>query len=323
VIRFLPEWEWGWKTPLLLDPLAFAQASEPSDLALLPPLLEDILDPTLLNRISLNDADATLTEALDRLKTSRVGLRFERVQETLFRAHPHTLELRASVPVGQRTEIDLLQRVETDFLLHWEVAVKFYLALDPGGSTDPMRWVGPSLRDALGRKLRTIREKQLGALLTPEDRFSIGLATRDRVVALPKVHGVLFLPLDSPNDPAPALRNPEGVSPQGLRGTWMKSSDVAEYFSALEEGARIRALIDRKEWIRDQRLVDGTPSEIPSRDLARQIAEAIESSATPAHFAVVFGRVRPEFRFFVVPNAWPAQAEAALDSFASPGRIKT
>jgi hypothetical protein len=326
--RFLPEWEWGWKTPLLLDPLAFAASSDASLLARAPKLISELLDPSWIDRLPFPQADEALAACFEGLKTSRVGIRFERVQEVLLRLHPRTLDLRAGIQIARKTEVDLLQRIEPDSLIHWEIAVKFYLALDPVGSPDPVRWVGPGLRDTLGSKMRRIRERQLPALASLEDREAIGLSPRDRVLALPKIHGILFLPFAAAPSGASTgtPENPEGISESGLRGVWCESAHLSAYFSEVlrQSGTpRIRSLDDRKEWIRDQRLVDGIPEETPSDALASRISQKIEASGEPAQFAVVDRERKSEARFFVVPDGWRIRAEAAMDSLRSPGKLKT
>ena len=59
----------------------------------------------------------------------------------------------------------------------------------------------------------------------------------------------------------------------GVRTTVRTVEDIAlvpAFFAELAGEARVRSLSDRKEWIRDQRLVEETPGEIPSADSARR-----------------------------------------------------
>lgn len=298
MISFRSEWEWGWKTPLLLDPSAFSPDSE---------ILPELLSPKYLDSFPFSEADTLLEQKLHALKSSRVGLRFERIQEVLFHFHPRTLELRASIMIPGRTEIDLLQQIERDLYIHWEIAAKFYFALDPGGSEDPFRWVGASLQDCLGLKIRTIRERQLRALADAPERHFVGIEENARVFAFPKVHGVLFLPREK----APTSL-PPGVSPGGLRGIWIPASEFPEFFTECRaNGSHLRALGDRKQWIQDQRLISGIAEETQPSKIEK-----------PEQFTILSNDGKTETRLFVVPDDWRERAEGALDSLIQAGKIK-
>ncbi len=91
------EWEWGWKTPLLLRFQA-------------PRRVRDFLE-TPLEKIDLVEAEAGFSRRIAELRSSRIGMRFERVQEALFRTHPDTESLRTGLVIPGKTEIDLLHRL--------------------------------------------------------------------------------------------------------------------------------------------------------------------------------------------------------------------
>lgn len=62
-------------------------------------------------------------------------------------------------------EIDfILQKVETEQVIHLELAYKFYL-LDPSISTESIRnWIGPNRNDSLVEKLEKLKQKQFPLL---------------------------------------------------------------------------------------------------------------------------------------------------------------
>jgi hypothetical protein len=312
--RFRPEWEWGWRSPLLCAPDPRAPSLS------LPDRFSDLLDPSLLDRIDLDEADRLLERSLAGLTTSRLGVRFERVQETLFRLHPATRSLRANLAIPGRTEVDLLQETVSGDLLHWEIAVKFYLGLDSGGSTDAGRWIGPGLRDTLGAKLRVIRERQLGALETLEGRRVVGLADDAPVRAFAKVHGILFRPLESTARPGASITLPAGVRAEAPRGLWAPLSTLGRALEAISDTKPgFRLLSDRNRWIQDQRYVAGTPWESPTREFLESIRAAVLPEGRP----VMIASSREDLRLFVVPDDWASRAHAAVDTIRASGRIES
>jgi hypothetical protein len=299
------EWEWGWKTPLLLRFQA-------------PNAVRSFLD-TPLEKIDLPEAEACFSRRIADLKSSRIGMRFERVQEALFRNHPDTESLLTGLVIPGKTEIDLLHRLKSlpSVIIHWEVAVKFYLGLDECGSDDADRFVGPSLKDTLGRKSRTIFGRQLKVLEDPEVRRTyaeaFGITMQDRILTLPKVNGVLFHPFRGQTE----LHRPEVAAEGGQRGAWFEIDRLPDFLADLssETGAdttRVRWLNDRRDWIREQTAVIPHPeNETRLKDcLKSNLATRFQSHFTgggdPIQGAVLrkSGNQENESRFFIVPSGW-------------------
>jgi hypothetical protein len=320
----LAEWEWGWKTPLLLR--------FPDE----PPAEVSAFLATPLERIALAEAEASFTRRTAELRTSRIGIRFERVQAALFDAHPDTRSLRTNLVIPGKTEIDLLHRLRTlpDTIIHWEVAVKFYLGLDVGGSLEADRFIGPSLKDTLGIKTRAIFGRQLAVLTDPTVRASLGAAfgilPGDAVLRLPKVHGILFLPFHGRVE----RRRPPTVTAEGLRGAWTPIDRLPEFIASVEAEtgdakARVRWLRDRTDWIRDPaRVLGETVDETPLKGflnsgLALRFQSHFADHGEPIQATVLMGGKAPtEFRFFVVPSGWPDKAERELETLRGGSRIK-
>jgi hypothetical protein len=318
------EWEWGWKTPLLL------RFRSP-----IPAAISDFLE-TPLAEIDLTAAEVGFASRMADLRSSRIGLRFERVQEALFRGHAGTDSLSTGLVIPGRTEIDILHRLKTlpGTAIHWEVAVKFYLCMDAGGSTDADRFIGPSLRDTLGKKTRGIFNRQLAILSDPAIRAEygprFGIDPEETILALPKVHGILFYPFRGGTT---ELRLPDAVSPAGSRGAWVTTAELPEFIAEtarrpeFSEG-RVRWLRERREWICDQASVPGpTGEEVELKDylnspLADRIAGHFSAQGEPIQATILspaFGI--PEFRFFVVSPDWPLTAERELETLRDKGRI--
>ncbi len=319
------EWEWGWKTPLLLRFQAV-------------PAVTDFLSFPI-ERLALAEAEAVFARRLSELRTSRIGIRFERIQEALFRAHPATESLETGLVIPGRTEIDLLHRIRglPGTVVHWEVAVKFYLGLDDGGSIDADRYIGPSLKDTLGIKTRAIFGRQLTALSNPETRAAFGprfgIAPAETILPYPKVHGILFNPFRGRAD----RRTPPLIAEDGMRGAWFEFDRLADFLGdvaaefAGSESLRIRWLSDRRDWIRDQvRRPGGAEDESGLKDclksaLAARWQSHFAGDGEPIQGTVLLRNERrdSELRFFIVPNGWHRAAERGLETLRGEGRIKT
>ncbi len=313
------EWEWGWNTPLLLHPVL------PPD-SLLPAIRDFLATP--LDRLDFASGEKILSVRLAALKTSRLGIRFERIQEALFLSHPETLDLRPGIVIPQRTEIDLLHRLRTwpEGWIHWEVAVKFYLALDRHGSADSHRWVGPSLQDTLGRKLHKIQSRQLPILEDPDVRRSLGIPEAAPIESLPLMRGIFYRPHDAGGE---TLR-PDRVRPDGARGIWIPESKLAPWLerrALAVSSSAFHVFGDRREWLRATAIGTGTPLkdylnsplEGAIRSHFRTNTEGQEAPA-PLH-GTFTAPGAAELRVFVVDDGWADRAEAMLDRMRHEGRI--
>jgi hypothetical protein len=120
-------------------------------------------------------------------------------------------------------ELDFLVRdLVSDQLIHLELAVKFYLAVE---TKSGILLPGPDARDNYFRKLEKMRSHQLtlvknfGALLP--DRFQ-----EEEIVAQQLVHGCIFNHVH-----ANQTVEEEFLNPNGRRGKWLHAQDCADYFA--------------------------------------------------------------------------------------------
>lgn len=174
----------------------------------------------------LDQNPTALEDFLNRLKSTRLGLRFETLMWfwlTEADYHPyqligHSLQQRE----GAKTlgELDfLLKNTETKQIEHWEVALKYYLA---EANYQLPNWFGLNRTDTLYKKLQHFTEKQFQ--FKHVDQHVI-----DRKFAIMK--GQLYLPQQ---------RNhsiPNWVNPQRRLGTW--GHDILPEYYRLQ----------RHEWI--------------------------------------------------------------------------
>jgi hypothetical protein len=283
---------WAIGSPTLLDPgfAGFAQrvVSDPYCVCCLKRCASWLRD--------LNDSPTALLEFLQARPSRRLGRYFECLIEFWLRHDPAFELLVAHRCVRDRSrtlgEFDFVfrdrERVE---LMHWEVAVKFYLQVD--GSA----WEGhlaPSTIDRLDVKLTKTFGYQLELSRLPEGRVALGLGNSPiRPAAFMK--GMLFYPLLEPHT------EPRGISPRHLRGWWLHQSDSAR----LRPDRRWLPL-PRLWWLAPRRLEANEQNQLWDLDcLARRLADQkaplmlAELNLSPQ------GIWEETSRGFVVPAAWP------------------
>lgn len=119
-------------------------------------------------------------------------------------------------------ELDyLLRDLNSGGLVHLELAVKFYLAVNRGGG---MVFPGPDARDNYHRKLARLRERQL--VLTRKCRDLLPEKYRgEEIEAKQLIYGCLF---DYINAREPAVA--DFISPNCRRGKWLYQSELTDDF---------------------------------------------------------------------------------------------
>lgn len=110
-------------------------------------------------------------------------------------------------------EYDLLWRDATGQLNHWEVAVKFYLQVDPDAGLSG--FIGPMTRDRLDLKVAQLRDKQLQLSCTPAGAAALPVEN-EPVIKRALLKGWLFYPAHGQVNMA------DGVSTQHLAGWWQR-----------------------------------------------------------------------------------------------------
>ncbi|WP_052365167.1 DUF1853 family protein [Halotalea alkalilenta] len=168
---------------------------------------------------------------LDERPSRRLGEYVERLWQWLIARAPNAELIAANqvLRADQRTlgELDLLyrRRDAPHRLIHLELAIKFYLGLDPGpGAPDSARrWIGTDGRDSLELKLRHLTEQQTRLLDAPLARAALNQQLGSALAAETAgpierqcaMLGVLFHPW--PN----ALPAPRDAKPGHLVGRWL------------------------------------------------------------------------------------------------------
>ncbi len=188
-----------------------------------PRLIDDLPEARAFDSLSL-----IAPEAPDPLNLQqKLGHLYEDALAVMLDATPRYDALASGIQIQQaagRTlgELDFLVKDRrTDQLIHLELAVKFYLAVET--ECDPLL-PGPDTRDNYYRKLQKMRTHQL--LLTKKYRDRLPDAYNNQeIVPQHLVHGCIFNHVNA-RKPAEA----EFLNPHGRRGKWLHAEDCADYF---------------------------------------------------------------------------------------------
>ncbi|MDF3835795.1 DUF1853 family protein [Cupriavidus basilensis] len=272
----------------------------------------------------------------------RLGRHAERLlQFTL--EHAEGLELlAANLPVrrvgshGVQTlgELDFVWRdVASGATVHWEMAAKFYLLVEPvpaaggmpgsgDGSEDGRGnavlerrcFVGPNLVDRLGDKLEHIVRRQLPLSHTPE-----ALALLGRPVDRSEVYLLGWLFYRDGVVPADIARL--GIAPDHLHGWWSSLQDWSDWARA-RDGSRWYRL-PRSAWMAPARVAQAhtETAEAVHEALALRFAETHHDKNWRREAPVMLCEVEPagqpgmwreRTRGFVVPPGWEERARERI-----------
>lgn len=207
-------------------------------------------------------------------------------------------------------ELDFLVRDRhSGVLQHWEVAVKFFLGVRPGG--DASAWIGPGLRDRLDLKLARLRTHQLRLCRIPSARAQLqamGLETPQPVCL---VKGRLFYPAGvdavawAPGDAAPDHLQGWWQDADGLRARWQ--DDSLRWIRLPKANWMTEVMPDAAADLANAAL----PLDALLATLAAEQCHAASSAATHtagarvASCVIGLDRGREVTRGFVVPEGWP------------------
>jgi hypothetical protein len=179
-------------------------------------------------------------------------------------------------------ELDFLMReLNSDRLIHLELAVKFYLAVE---TENGFLLPGPDSKDNYFRKLEKMRSHQL--VLVRKFRDLLPEQFRNEEIAVRQlVHGCIF---DHVNASKPVRA--EFLNPDGRRGKWLHVGDCAEHFGTDME----LEVIPKPLWPVPLELLDGIQLEKWKPDEKLDRCVMVRSGA---------GRLP----YFIAPEGYPEQ----------------
>lgn len=276
---------------------------------------------------ALDRHPAPLLDSLSRRNDHRLGSHFEGLLafwlawpgNPLYRLVGHNLAVRSN----NRTlgELDfLVEERQSGELQHWEVAVKFYLGVAPGG--DHADWIGPGLKDRLDLKVDRLTGHQLGLSRRPEGAGllrHLGLPAPAPVCLL---KGRLFYPATLSAAERAQHWAPRAANPGHLQGWWMSQEDFLRHYA----DSPLRWIrLPKQHWLTR---VAADTNTVPIRDAqsAGDFMTALRQSGDNRAAAVIGlsgnddgfpgshareARFREATRGFITPADWPQLPDSA------------
>lgn len=215
----------------------------------------------------------------------KLGHLYEDALAVLLESTPRYNVLAQSLPIREDAghtlgELDFVLRdLVSDRLIHLELAVKFYLAVETeGGVLLP----GPDARDHYFRKLEKMRSHQL--LLVDKFRDLLPEKFRqEEIVVRQLVHGCIFNHVHA-TSPVQA----DFLNPNGRRGKWLHAEKCAEYFG----GNALLEIIPKSLWPASMEIIAGLELEPwqPEEAMDRCVMVRVDRGHCP---------------YFIAPNGYP------------------
>lgn len=278
---------------------------------------------------------ASLKTFLAAGESARLGRYAERLLQFYLREGPGYELMAAGLQVRDRRqggqtlgECDfLIRHLASQRMLHWELAVKLYLYVPPGGedtsvddpsiaSAEQYRWLGPNLADSLGDKLQHLLLHQL-RLTTMEAAQSI-LPHAGPWQAQAYLKGWMFHPLGAGRDAVPSVPLPAVISAGHGRGWWATRAEWQQATDAAANGSAVAAwsVLPRVHWLAPARL---TASEVMDRPALGARIAALWQNGQPHEPLLVVGLAEnadgtwdETQRGFIVPDDWLARARRRM-----------
>lgn len=177
-------------------------------------------------------------------------------------------------------ELDFVLRdLVSKQLIHLELAVKFYLAVE---TKSEFLLPGPDARDHYFKKLETMRSHQLLLL----DKFRHLLPQQfgqEEIVVQQLVHGCIFNHVHA-SRPVEA----EFLNPKGRRGKWLHAEECAEYFGKNV----LLEIIPKPLWPASMEIMEGLKLEPWKPDEAMDRCVMVRAG-------------RGHYPYFIAPNGYP------------------
>ncbi|MEZ0602218.1 DUF1853 family protein [Paraburkholderia sp. IW21] len=270
------------------------------------------------------DADpAELQRDLAATRITRLGRYAERLLAWFLQHGPAARLVAAGVPLRRAGvtlgECDFLVQTQRGARLHWELAVKCYLHAGERRARLAARladYVGPNLKDRFDLKLAHLLNHQL-PLSAREEFASVGYAGPWTPQMF--IKGWLFYRAGENAGETPV--DPAELDPSHGRGWWVTRSDWPDFAAAHAQTWRV---LPRLEWLaprrheadtrgeagETERAEGAVPAFVNAQALAAQISQLHGPTMVAAFAADGAGHLIERSRGFIVPDAWPEEAQA-------------
>ena len=262
----------------------------------------DAFAKTLARLQKLEEDPAPLVSYLQQFENHRVGRYFE-VLTHYWLKHVAGLEVIANnlqLRDGNQTlgEMDFLFR-ENEQLVHWEVAVKYYLQRAPG--CEEHEFIGPNTADNLASKMDRLFEKQLPR--STEQNLVRSLGALDGVGSIKRqafIKGWLFY-RGFPETPG---GRSSSLNPDHLKGFWIHHGE--DPLPPQSQDA-LWSLLEKPCWLAPK--LSANADELITRD---QLELLLESHFNTKESPLLVAQLEPctsgyleRLRGFVVSPQWP------------------
>ncbi len=171
---------------------------------------------------------------------------------------------------------------------HWELAVKFYLAINTGGKTT---YIGPNANDYLHLKIQKLKEHQCKILESEEGKSLLSELNIPHVQTKLFVKGFLYY------HPKQACIPWENIHPDHARSWWIYLKEAEEFLTDTHQFA----LIHKDEWL-------STPT-LPKKILTKKeclntLKQELELSPRSIYLTTYKNGIFKSSGF-VVKDSWP------------------
>ena len=252
-----------------------------------------------------------LRHTLNSRRNHLLGIYYETLWQFLMQQHYGLEVLASNLQVQKHTdtlgEYDLIYQHPADgSTRHRELAVKFYLGVPDGSEAKDShwnQWIGPGLKDRMDRKLARMLNHQITLSDTTEGKAAL---EQRHIPSVNKkeilLQGYLFYPATH------HCSAPTGAHPDHLRGYWVNSDQLADW-SAVCDQQLIFAITPKHLWLAplSLALTEANIQTIPElQRMSIQEPLMIMACDRSGH------QLQERFRFFLVPDHWPEQAQRVI-----------
>ena len=186
-------------------------------------------------------------------------------------------------------EVDLIvQDTRTTKIEHWELAVKFYLALPTENET---LFIGPNANDYLHLKLQKLVEHQCGILKTEEGIQLLVDLNIDKVEARLFVKGSLYY------HPKMTYSNSDSINPLHNKGWWIYYNEAQTF---LKDDCQF-LLLHKKDWLST---VSQNENLLSKSDCLERLDSELKDSPRSLYLAC-FKNGDLQSTGFIVHDNWP------------------
>jgi hypothetical protein len=266
----------------------------------------DELAATLDWLLALDANPGELQRDLEAARVTRLGRYAECLLAWFLQHGPTARLIAANVPLRRAGltlgECDFLVQTQAGRRLHWELAVKCYLHAGDGRAR-LADYVGPNLQDRFDLKLAHVLDHQL-PLSARAEFASLGHVGPWEPQMF--IKGWLFYPHGE------TTSDPSEVDPAHARGWWTTRADWPAFAAGHAQAWRV---LPRLEWLAPRRHEPGAAEVegiafVDADSLSGRVAHQNGPTMVAAFYLDDARRWVERSRGFIVPDTWPAQAQA-------------